>query len=86
MLIDFTNGEPTMHDMQSMLNLCDEFARGFGIVFNASKSTCIINCRRRSFLVGCVGDIRFIIGGNNIGLQIVDISKDGNNRIDINIL
>jgi len=51
-----------------MLNLCDKYATDFDIVFNASKSKCIVN--RLLFLAGCFGDVHFTIGDNNI--QIVD--------------
>ena len=64
---------PTANGMRKMLNLCDKYmyATDFDIVFNASKSKCIINRPRGcSLLAGCVGDVHFTIGGNNI--QIVD--------------
>jgi len=34
---------PSAHGMRCMLKLCDEYARDFDVVFNASKSKCIVN-------------------------------------------
>ena len=38
---------PTVHGMRSMLNTCDEYVKDFDVVFNGSKSKCIVNRPRR---------------------------------------
>jgi len=37
---------PTQHAMRSILNVCEEYANGFDVRFNASKSKCIVCCPR----------------------------------------
>ena len=80
---------PSAHGMCCMLKLCDEYARDFNVVFNASKSKCTVN-RPRGFALGyCVGDVHFSVRGHD--REIVDncphlghiISNDGNAKLDI---
>lgn len=81
---------PTVHGMRSMLNTCDEYAKDFDVVFNGSKSKCIVNRpRRKSAMCADECDVRFSVGGQNI--ELVDnwphlghvISKDGDSKSDI---
>ena len=80
---------PSAHGMCCMLKLCDEYARDFNVIFNASKSKCTVN-RPRGFALGyCVGDVHFSVRGHD--REIVDncphlghiISNDGNAKLDI---
>jgi len=40
---------PTAHGMQSMLKMCEDYAMDFDVVFNGSKSKCVVNRPRRTY-------------------------------------
>ena len=61
---------PTVHGMRLMLNMCNQFARDFDVVFNASKSKCIVNRPRNVSLCSYVRDVCFSVGGHDI--EVVD--------------
>ena len=60
----------TVHGMQLMLNVCNQYARDFDVVFNAGKSKCIVNRPRNVSLCSYVRDVRFSVGGHDI--EVVD--------------
>jgi len=43
---------PTMHGVRLMLRMCDEYASDFDVVFNASKSKCLVN--RHKYVSCCI--------------------------------
>jgi len=57
---------PTAHGMRSMLKMCEDYAMDFDVVFNGSKSKCIVNRPRRTY--DC--NVHFSVGGQDI--EIVD--------------
>ena len=56
---------PTAQAMRYMLQVCDQYAKEYSMVFNASKSKCLVISRRKHSLVTNVKPT-FYIGGKEI--------------------
>ena len=57
---------PTATAMWILLAVCDDFAGKFDVMFNASKSKCMLFRPRKSYKHTAVGTSDLSIGGNNI--------------------
>jgi len=73
-----------------LLKLCDEYARDFNVVFNASKSKCIVNRPRGLSLGYCVSEVHFSVTVSGHDIEIVDnwphlghTISNGNAKLDI---
>jgi len=58
-------------DLRRMLHICQEFANTFSVIFNASKSKCIVvEHSHKINSVSFCHNVRFTIGGSDI--EIID--------------
>ena len=57
---------PTARAMRKLLSLCDEFASGFDVLFNAKQSKCLYIWRKKDNKSNCCLTPMFNIGGNAI--------------------
>lgn len=58
---------PAASAMRTMLSICDNFARDFDVIFNASKSKWLaIIPANRSFMSNMINNCMFGVGGNSI--------------------
>ena len=76
---------PTARAMRKLLCLCDEFASGFNVLFNAKKSKCLYIRPKEDNKSNCCLKRMFNIGGNaikfvrqwpHLGYLINDICND----------
>ena len=76
---------PTAKTMRKLLSLCDEFASGFTVLFNAKKSKCLYIrhkednksncCLKPMFNIGCKAT-EFVRQCSNLGNLINDICDE----------
>ena len=57
---------PTVRAMRKLLSLCDEFASGFNVLFNAKMSKCLYIQPKKDNKSNCCLKPMFHIGGNAI--------------------
>ena len=57
---------PTARAMRILLDVCDKFASDFSVVFNSSKSKCLVILPKSAKRSGLYDYPVFIIGGNVI--------------------
>ena len=77
--------KPTICAMRKLLSLCDEFASGFNVLFNAQKSNCLYirpkedtksnSCLKPMFNIGG-NAIEFVRQWPHLGNLIYDIYDD----------
>ena len=57
--------------MRRMLHICEEFADTFSVIFNASKSKCIVVEHRNNInSVSFCRNVRFTVGGSDIEIGL----------------
>jgi hypothetical protein len=83
---------PTVRAMRVLLNICDEFAVNYDVVFNASKSKCVVtkpSCGRNMaleriptspFLIGGI-EIEFVDSWPHLG-HVLNKNRDDGNDIE----
>jgi len=62
---------PTSNAMRIMLKICERFASEFSVIFNASKSMCMLVSKygfSRSRLLASVSEVPFCLDGNVLPL------------------
>jgi len=59
---------PTATAMRQLLAVCDEFAVKFDVMFNASKSKCMLFRPRKTYKYAAMRTPDLFIGGNNLNL------------------
>jgi len=83
---------PTVRSMRALLDICDDFASEYDVVFNAAKSKCLIMkpSRGRKVVFESLPSAPFCIGGKVI--EFVDswshlghvLNVNGDDGMDIN--